>query len=304
MYNLKHLEAMLIFSTVIDVGSFTAAGEALGLSKSVVSKQITQLEQQLGVSLLNRTTRRLHLTEAGATLYAYCQRIREDVKEAQQVVGQLQTEPQGLLRISAPQSISMSLLLDSIAQFHSRYPLIRIELQVSGQHLDLIEAGYDLALRIFHENAMQDASLKARKMTSCQFVVCAAPAYLARHAPIAQPADLQAHNCLIYTQRQQSAEWLFQSPAGQNQSVRVTGNLQSNDASLLLRSALAGHGLLFGPDLMCKPQLQSGALIPVLTDYQLPPSALFAVYPSSSFVPRKLRVFIDFLSEILRTAAP
>lgn len=286
---------MLVFATVIDCGSFTAAGRHLDLSKSVISKHITKLEKQLGVTLLHRTTRRLHMTEAGEQLYFYCQRIMRDLKEAQQAIGPLQNEPRGLLRIGAPKSIGMSMLPDVMTKFHSKFPKVTIEVQVSGRHMDLVDEGYDLSLRFFHNSELQDSSLKARKLMQGQFVVCASPDYLNKHPLIHSPSDLVGHNCLIYTQRAHPHQWLFMGKAGQTQAIKVDGNLKSNDPNLLLRSTLAGHGLIFGPDFIFKKHFKSKALVPILTDYNLPPSTLYVIYPGGQFVPLKLRAFIDFL---------
>ncbi len=302
MHNIKIIESMMIYAKLVECESFTAAGEALGLSKSVVSKQITHLEQHLGVKLLNRTTRRLHMTEAGNMFYLYCQRIAREANEAQLAIGPLQNTPQGLLRIGAPQSIGMSLLPDTISKFHRKYPKVSIEIQISGRHIDLIEEGYDLALRFFHEKKRQDTSLKARKITECQFIICASPTYLQTSPPLEQPTDLIAHNALIYTQRHNSDQWLFQDKSGHTTAIKVNGNLRSNDANLLLSSALAGHGTMFGPDFMFKKYLKSQELQQILEEYYLPPSTLYAVYPNSQFVPLKIRAFIDFLVQEWKSA--
>lgn len=295
MHNIKIIESMMIYARLVECESFTATGHTLGLSKSLISKHITHLEQHLGVKLLNRSTRRLHMTEAGELFYSYCQRITREADEAQLAIGPLQNTPQGLLRVGAPQSIGMSLLPDTISKFHQQYPAVRLDVQISGRHIDLIEEGYDLALRFFHEQNRHDSSLKARKINNCQFVTCASPAYLKTAPTLEQPSDLTTHNCLIYTQRHHSDQWLFQNSSGNPISVHVNGNLRSNDANLLLSSTLAGHGIIFGPDFMFKQHLKSQALQLVLADYYLPPSSLYAVYPNGQFMPLKIRTFIDFL---------
>ena len=295
MHNIKYIENFITYAKVVEQKSFTAAGQELGFSKSLVSKQITQLEHYLGVNLLNRTTRRLQVTEAGELFYQYCQRIVREATEAQQAVGPLQNEPQGLLRICAPESLSLSILPETISKFHHQYPKVRIDLNVSGRLLDLIEEGYDLALRIFRDHSLQDSSLKARRITPCQYISCASPTYLKKSKPIVTPHDLAEHNCMIYTESHSPHTWGFIDKEGSPYPVRVSGNLQANNAMILLHSVLEGNGIFLGPDIMFKQHLKSKKLVPVLADYCLPPGDLFAVYAYRQFVPLKLRVFIDFL---------
>ena len=288
------LEYMASFAAVIDEGSFTAAAQALGLSKPVVSKQITELENRFGVKLLNRTTRRLHMTEAGEVFYGHCKRIVAEAKEAELAIGPMQSEPRGILRVSAPQSLGFALLPQAIPKFHQRYPALNLEVQISGRHVDLIEEGYDVSLRVAE---LKDSTLMARKITNCQFIVCASPDYWQLHGYLKQPSDLEKHNCLLYTQSPNFDHWQFIDKAGNNLSVAVNGNLRSNDGALLLNAVLAGQGLLIGPDFMFNEHIKSGKLEPTLTEFYKPSTALYAIYPYSKFVSSKLRVFIDFLIE-------
>jgi DNA-binding transcriptional LysR family regulator len=285
---------MATFAAVIDEGSFTAAALVLGLSKPVVSKQVTELENRFGVKLLNRTTRRLHMTEAGKVFYGHCKRIVAEAKEAELAIGPLQSEPRGTLRISAPQSLGFALLPQAIPKFHQRYPALTLEVQISGRHVDLVEEGYDVSLRVAE---LKDSTLMARKITSCQFMVCATPDYWKKHGHPLHPADLEDYNCLLYTQSPNFDHWQFTDKNGRNLSVAVNGNLRSNDGALLLNAVLAGRGILFGPEFMFNEHIKRGDLEPTLTDFYKPSTALYAVYPHSKFVSSKLRVFIDFLIE-------
>jgi DNA-binding transcriptional LysR family regulator len=288
------LEYMATFAAVIDEGSFTAAAQALGLSKPVVSKQITELENRFGVKLLNRTTRRLHMTEAGVVFYGHCKRIVAEAKEAETAIGPLQSEPRGTLRISAPQSLGFALLPQAIPKFHQRYPALNLEVQITGRHVDLVEEGYDVSLRVAE---LKDSTLKARKITRCQFMVCATPDYWNEHGHPQHPTDLEVHNCLLYTQSPNFDHWQFTDKNGKSLSVAVNGNLRSNDGALLLNAVLAGQGILFGPDFMFNEYIKRGNLEPTLSNFYKPSTALYAVYPYSKFVSSKLRVFIDFLME-------
>ena len=288
------LEYMATFAAVVDEGSFTAAAQALGLSKPVVSKQITELENRFGVKLLNRTTRRLHMTEAGVVFYGHCKRIVAEAKEAETAIGPLQSEPRGTLRISAPQSLGFALLPQAIPKFHQRYPALNLEVQITGRHVDLVEEGYDVSLRVAE---LKDSTLKARKITRCQFMVCAAPNYWKEHGHPQHPTDLEDYNCLLYTQSPNFDHWQFTDKNGKSLSVAVNGNLRSNDGALLLNAVLAGQGILFGPDFMFNEYIKRGKLEPTLNDFYKPSTALYAVYPYSKFVSSKLRVFIDFLME-------
>lgn len=288
------LEYMATYAAVIDEGSFTAAAQALGLSKPVVSKQITKLENRFGVKLLNRTTRRLHMTEAGEVFYSHCKRIVAEAKEAELAIGPMQSEPRGTLRVSSPQSLGFALLPQAIPKFHQRYPALNLEVQISGRYVDLVEEGYDVSLRA---GELKDSMLMARKITSCQFIVCATPTYWKKHGHPQHPTELDNYNCLLYTQSPNFDHWQFIDKTGDNLNVAVSGNLRSNDGALLLNAVLAEQGILFGPDFMFNEYLKSGKLEPTLTEFYKPSTALYAVYPYSKFVSSKLRVFIDFLIE-------
>jgi DNA-binding transcriptional LysR family regulator len=286
------------FSAVVENGSFTSAAEALGISKPVVSKQISLLEKQLGVQLLHRTTRRLHLTQAGEVFASYSQRIMSEVHEAEQSVLPLQSEPQGRLRISAPESLAMSLLPQVLLRFQQDHPKIELDIHITGRFVDLLEEGIDVALRV---GSLDDSSLVARLLMPCSFHVCASPDYLKKHGTPEHPDELGTHNCLIYSQVHKSDSWSFQDGQGKGFNVKVKGNLRSHTGSLLMNAALNGNGLFMAPTFMVAGALKEGRLETVLDDYTPASTGLYAVYPYSKLVSTKVRAFVDYLAETWST---
>lgn len=282
------------FAAVVDKGSFTAAAAALGVSKPVVSKQISQLEKYLGVQLLHRTTRRLHLTEAGDVFARYAQRIVAQAREAEQSVLPLQREPQGILRISAPESLAMSLLPETLLEFQRCFPKVGLDVRVSGRFVDLLEEGIDVALRV---GELEDSSLIARRLMDCRFHVCAAPEYWKRHGAPAHPNELRRHNCLIYSQSPKADTWFFRDKNEEDIGVKVKGSLRSDAGKLLLDAALDGQGVLIGPTYMIAKAMREKRLEQVLEDFYRPATGLYAIYPHSKLVSSKVRAFIDYLAE-------
>jgi len=288
---LSYLET---FEAVVEEGSFTAAAEALGISKPVVSKQVSQLEKHLGVQLLQRTTRRLHLTEAGEVLASYSIRIMSDVREAEQSVLPLQSEPQGRLRISAPESLAMSLLPEALLDFQEQFPKVELDICISGRFIDLVEEGIDVALRV---GKLEDSTLIARLLMPCKIHVAASPDYLKKHGTPGYPEELNEHNCLIYSQSPKADTWTFKDRNGKELNIKVNGNLRSDTGSLLLQAALIGNGLFVGPTYMVADALKKGQLETVLDDYTLTTTGLYAVYPYSKLVSSKVRAFVDYLAK-------
>lgn len=282
------------FAAVVEAGSFTAAAETLRMSKPVVSKQISQLEKHLGVQLLQRTTRRLHLTQAGEVFSSYSQRIMSDVREAEQSVLPMQSEPQGRLRVSVPESLAMSSLPEIMLSFQQQYPKLELDIRVSGRFVDLVEEGIDVALRV---GSLEDSSLIARLLLPCRFNVCLSPDYYKRHGAPRHPNDLNEHNCLIYLQSPKSDTWTFKETDGKDIKVKVKGNLRSDAGVLLMQSALSGNGIFIGPTYMVANALSSGQLITVLDDYCHDETGLYAVYPYSKLISSKIRVFVDYLAQ-------
>lgn len=291
-----------VFAAVIENGSFTAAAEALGISKPVVSKQVSQLEQRLGVQLLHRTTRRLHLTEAGEVFARYAQNIVAESKKAEQSVLPLQSEPAGKLRITAPESLAISLLPDALYGFQNQFPKIELDLHISGGFTDLIEQGIDVGLRV---GGMQDSSLIAQRIMPCHFHICASPEYWKKSGRPIHPNDLKSHNCLIYSQSLKADTWPFRDEeSGEEIRVKVKGNLRSGTGNIILDAGLKGQGAFIAPSYMVEQALKDGLLQQVLEAYTLSANGLFAVYPYSKMVSRKVRAFIEYLKETWQPAQP
>jgi DNA-binding transcriptional LysR family regulator len=282
------------FSAVVENGSFTAAADALGISKPVVSKQVSQLERHLGVQLLQRTTRRLHLTHAGEIFASYSHRIMSEVREAEQSVLPLQSEPQGRLRLSVPESLAMSLLPEVLLNFQQQYPGVELDIKVSGRLVDLVEEGVDVALRV---GELKDSSLIARLLMPCGFHACASPGYLEKHGTPEHPGELESHNCMIYSQAPHPDSWLFRDKQGKSISIKVKGNLRSDTGYILMNAVLNGNGIFIGPTFMIASALEEGRLETVLDDYTPMTTGLYAVYPYSKLVSTKVRAFVDFIAE-------
>jgi len=290
---LARLDEMEIFAEVVDAGSFSAAARALCLSKSAVSKQVSRLEDRLGVRLLNRTTRRLSLTEAGAGFYAACRRVVDEADTAERAVSNLSAAPRGLLKLNAPMSFGFLHLGRAIPAFHARFPQIAVAAAMNDRFVDLVEEGYDIAIRIAN---LRDSSLVARRIAPCLTVLCASPAYLARRGRPGRPEDLAGHDCLLYANQQQPHEWELTAPHGL-QRVKPQHLVERVRQHLLCGAALAGMGIARLPTFIVGRHLQSRELEVVLPDHPVPESGIHAVYPHSRTLSVKVRVFVDFLAE-------
>ena len=230
--------SMEVFARVAEVNSFTEAARRFGQSKSSVSKHITALENHLGVRLLNRTTRRLSLTEAGVAYYDWCRQIAADMEAAEESVTRLHTDPRGILKVNAPTSFGRLHLAPAMPGFLERYPQVTVELSMDDRVVDLIEEGFDVAVRI---TRLTDSSLIARRIASSRRVICASPGYLEKHGVPRTPAELADHNCLIYSNSPMGDRWRFSGPNGDH-TVRVSGNFWANSGDALQTAALAGLG--------------------------------------------------------------
>jgi DNA-binding transcriptional LysR family regulator len=286
------LTGMAVFARVVEAQSFTAAAGQLGMSKSAVSKTVAALEDRLGARLLNRTTRRLALTEVGRAFYERCVRIVAEAEEAELAVTRLQQVPRGTLRVNAPVSFGIRHLGPALPDFMARHPELKVDIELTDRFVDLIEEGWDVAVRI---GALPDSSLIARKLTDNAMVVSAAPAYWARRGRPRVPQDLAQHDCITYTYHANPAEWPFVDPAGRRVGVRVGGPLHTNSGDLSLAAACAGLGVARLPRFLCGPDLAAGRLEAVLTEAMPAPPGIFALYPHNRHLSAKVRAFVDFL---------
>lgn len=291
--------AFVVFARVVEQESFTGAAQMLGVSKSAVSKQVAKLEESLGVRLLNRTTRKIQVTEAGHVFYERCRRIADEVEEARAAVSSLQTSPRGVLRVNAPVSYGLLHLGRLLPDFMARYPDLQVDLSLSDRKVDLLEEGVDVAVRI---GQLTDSSLIAKKITEFPRIVVASPSYWDAHGRPAKPDDLTAHNCFIYTYLPQGDQWLFRDPeSGAAVSTRVTGSLSANNGDALLQAAERGLGVYWMPSFFLDRQIEDGVLEEVLQEYRADPVGLYAIFPHSRHLPTKTRAFIDFLGEKIGT---
>ena len=261
---MQNLTDIAIFVKVVQHSSFTAAAEALEMSQPVISKAVTRLEERLGARLLNRTTRRLSLTEAGAELYRRSAQALGEIDNAELEVARYQTEPRGLLRVTAPMSFSLLHLAPLLPEFLERYPGVQLDMQLDDRHVDLVEDGFDLALRI---GRLQDSNLIARRIAPCKTVVCASAQYLKSHAAIERPEDLLEHNCLTYTYLSTPREWRFVDAGNEPIVVPVKGTLQSNNGMILRDAAVGGAGIVMLPTFYLYEQLRKGMLQIILPDF-------------------------------------
>jgi DNA-binding transcriptional LysR family regulator len=290
---MDRLTSIEIFARVVETGSFVAAAERLGISRAAASKHVLRLEERLGARLLNRTTRRVGLTEEGAAFYDRCARILAELEEAEHDLGAARREPRGTLRVNAPVSFGVLHLGAAIGSFAGRYPQVRIALALNDRVVDLVEEGFDVAVRI---GRLPSSSLVARRICETGLVPVASPDYWGRHGKPATPEELRRHNCLVYT-LQAGSDWRFVGPHGSEHLVTVTGSISASNGDVLRAAALAGIGVALLPDFIAGPDVQSGALVAAFADYRAPVLGVHAVYPPTRHVPAKLRAFIDFLGE-------
>jgi len=287
------LVSIRAFTKVVERGSFATAGRELRLSRSAISKYVRELEEELGVQLLNRTTRSASPTENGQTYYERCLAILAELDEADRAVSQLQAEPRGLLRINAPMSFGTLHLSRAVADFMGRYAALKIQLVLSDELVDPVEQGFDVTLRIAE---MGSSSLIARKLVPANRVVCAAPSYLARRGTPKHPRELKDHNCLTYGYLATGNQWKLTGPDG-DQWIPIEAALCTNNAEVLRDAALAGRGIALLPTFIAGADLQQGNLVGILSDYKPPELSLCAIYPPTRHLSVKVRLFIDFLVE-------
>ncbi|MGI4953979.1 MAG: LysR family transcriptional regulator [Janthinobacterium lividum] len=281
------------FVQTVNRGSQAAAARSLGVTPAMVGRYIAALENRLGTRLLNRTTATQSPTEAGLALHARATAILDQLDTAEHDAATTQAEPHGALRVNAPMVFGARYLAAAIAEFGARHPAIRTELVLDDRVVDLVEEGYDLAIRI---GRLPDSSLVARRLAPCRTLLCAAPAYLARHGAPTHPAQLRHHNCLLYAYAAALGAWTLTGPDGQQLQQPIAGNLVANNGDALLEAAIAGAGIVLQPTFIAAPALRNGSLVPVLPGWHLPPLAIHAIYPSSRHLAPKVRRLVDDLA--------
>ncbi|MEO5369584.1 MAG: LysR family transcriptional regulator [Magnetococcus sp. DMHC-1] len=293
---MNHLLGMQIFVAVIDHGGFSAAARVLGSSVGRISKGLTALENHLGVSLIQRTTRQLHLTWEGERYLAYCRQILAEVKDADRSVRKGR-EVTGRLRISAPVLFGHRHVSPVLLDFMAQYPGIEVNLELSDPYVNLVAEGFDLAIRIGN---LMDSSLRSRRLGSYQLLAMAAPSYLAHHGEPKHPEELSRHACLVYTlsSSESIGVWRFTDQAGEEYRVKVAGRLSSNNGEVLRQAAIMGQGVTLVPSFLLQgDEVVNGLLRSVLADYHCVGGGIHAVYPPNRHLSSRVRVCIDFFAQ-------
>ena len=287
-----------VFVAVVETGGFSPAAHKLGVSKSAVSKRISQFEEKLGVRLLYRTTRRLSLTEAGERYYENAVKALAYASEAEDSVTQLQEKPQGCLRINTPMSFGRLHIAPLIPKFLAQYPGIEVDMVMEDRVIDLVEKGVDVAIRV---GDLPDSTMVARKLAPMRSVLCASPEYIAQYGEPKTPTELLNHNCLLFSYL--ISEWSFLDQ-GELLNVRVSGNYRVNNGEAVREALLQGMGITRTPTFIVGPDIAAKRLVQLLPDYQLPEQTIYAVFPKRRHLPAKVRVFIDFVVDCFGADTP
>lgn len=285
------LTSMNVFVRVAKSGSFAGGARDMSISRAMATKHIMQLEQNLGTRLFNRTTRSLSLTEAGATYLDRCQQVLTDIEEMEAAATQLQTEPRGTLRISAPPVFGATQISPVLSEFLKSHPDLNVEITLKGSPGDIIDEGIDIA---FFLGDLEDTSLIARKMVSSPMVVCGSPEYFKKHGSPQHPEDLKQHSCLVNWAIIPRDQWQFNSKKG-SQTIKVNGRMQANVADPIRIAAINDLGLVLLPRYIVGRDIEKGKLQVVLQNYPLAPLNIYAVYPHRKYLSAKVQAFLEFL---------
>jgi len=291
---MDRLGAIQVFAQVVESGSFAKAADRLSLSTSAASRHVAELESHLQTRLLNRTTRRVSLTESGRAFYERSVQLLADLAEAEQEASSAAVVPRGTIRLTTSVNFGVRHVAPAIAEFLARHPEVRFDVSLADRVVDLVEEGFDLAIRIGPPGA---DNLVARKLGETRLVPCASPQYLAQHGAPKTPEELARHNCFTYEYVSTRHVWRFRDHAGTEHAVRVAGSLHSNNGDLLAEAAAQGAGIVFEPAFIVGPEVRAGRLVPLLQDYVTPPVPIYALYPSRKHLSAKVRRFVDFLAE-------
>lgn len=289
------LNALAVFVSVVEAGSFTGGAAALGLPKGSVSRKISGLEAELGVRLINRTTRKLSLTDMGRVYYEQCRDGLHKLDAAHRLIGETQSVPRGVLRISAPADTGVGGLTDWIAAYLKRYDQAKIEVVLSDRYVDLIEQRIDLA---FRAGRLQDSTFVARKLVTTTRVLCASPDYLKRRGAPKIVDDLRAYDGIVHGNQVDGTVWVLHGPEGEV-SVPVGGRIAGHNMRLVLNAALAGLGIALIPQTIARDGIASGRLRQVLKSYASPEQGLYAIYPSGRQLSANIRAFLDIAVEMI-----
>lgn len=288
---------MGVFVSAVESGSFTGAAHAHGITPAMVSKHVTSLERRLGATLLARTTRKQKLTEVGRSYYANCKQILEKVAAAEAGAESLTSEPRGHLRVNAPVSFGSLRLAAIVCDYLQAYPEVTIEFSLIDRYIDIVDEGFDVAVRI---GELEDSSLVARKIAIFEVAVCAAPSYIAKFGRPTSPQELAQHTCLGFTGWQRRGGWKLVSKSFETTAVP---RFQSDNSQALRIAAISGLGVIMMPRDLIDPDLRARRLVELLKEYTPPPRPIYAVYPKERQFAPKLTSFVDFISGKLRNQA-
>jgi DNA-binding transcriptional LysR family regulator len=291
---------MTVFARAVELGSFSAAGEAMHMSSQLVGKHVQTLEHHLGVRLLNRTTRRHHLTEIGASYYERVKVILAEVESAEGLAAETRAVPRGRLRVNAPVTFGVHALAPRLPEYLKANPEVTVDLSLSNGYVDAIEEGFDIVFRI---GELADSSLIARELASYQLVLCAAPAYLERHPPIRTLTDLSKHECLGFSHTELRTHWTLDGPEGRV-TIPVSGRFMANHGEAMLAIAKAAMGIMLQPLELVRAELDAGRLVRVLPEYSAPTRPMHILYAPDRRLTPKLRSFIDFAVGTFGREAP
>ncbi len=291
---MDRFENAKVFAAVVEAGGFTPAAERLGLSRAAASKHVQQLEERLGARLLERTTRRVSVTEAGRAFYQQCRRILADLEEAERAAGELHNEPRGELRVIAPTNFGLAELGTAIADLIVAFPRLHINLTFNDRVTDPIEGGYDIAISVGRPRGTA-SSLVVRKLNSSRRILCASPDYLSRRGVPKRPEDLSSHDCLSYSYLEQPDEWHLIGRDGER-VVKVSGPIVTSHRQVLRTAAVRGLGIAYGPVIFFHEDMVAGRVVQVLPQFKLPEATIYAVYPAGRQLSAKVKAFNDFMA--------
>jgi DNA-binding transcriptional LysR family regulator len=280
-----------VFTTVAECGSFVAASDALGLSKAAVSRYVSDLERRLRARLMHRTTRKLSLTPEGEIFLARCRVILESIEESEEEISSRGLNASGTLRVTAPVSFGIRHLAPLWSDFLKAYPEVKVDLELSDRVVNLVEEGFDLAIRI---GQLNDSTLVCRQLTSTRLVLCASPDYLKRHGTPNHPAELTEHETFSYSLLSTGHTWRFDGPEGRI-DVRVSPRMSSNNGDTGVEVCVRGGGIHLWPSFLVEEQLRKGELVEILPAFKASIFGVYAVYPSKKYVSPKVRALVDFL---------
>lgn len=291
---MDRFEEIRTFVAVVKNGSLTSAADKLNIAKSAISRRLADLEDRLGVQLLNRTTRRIYLTESGQQYYQHCLHILTDLEEADLSISDEQAQLKGTIRIAAPLSFGIKHLSPVMNNFLKEHKYLNLDLDLNDSMVNLLEEGVDLAIRI---GQLADSSHKARYLAPVKKIICASPEYLKQYGTPIKAKDLNHHVCLSYSNVSDAQLWQFIEPDGSHVTIHAAHRMRANNGDVLLNAAIDGLGIVFMPSFIGYEAIKQGLLIPILCDYQLGEVAVYAVYPDQRYLPRRVRLFIDYLTE-------